>query len=252
MTKVFVHGNPETDAVWGPLFSALRARGVDDLVALSPPGFGAPAPDGWTATQDEYREWLVAELEPYGGDVDLVGHDWGAAHVFGALAARPELVRTWAGDCLGLLQPDYVWHDMAQIWQTPDAGEEMVDAMVAMTVADRAAGYEAAGMTAEAAAVLAEGLDETMGRSLLALYRSAVQPAMAEVGQRMLLTSPERGLVLVPTEDPYAGAVDPVVALAADLGASVLTLEGRGHWWMLEDPDPAAEALVAHWSDAGE
>lgn len=47
MTVVFVHGNPETSAIWGPLTAVL---GRDDVVLLSPPGFGAPLPDGFGAT----------------------------------------------------------------------------------------------------------------------------------------------------------------------------------------------------------
>ena len=42
VTVVLVHGNPETDAIWGPLVDAL---GRKDVVRLSPPGFGAPLPD---------------------------------------------------------------------------------------------------------------------------------------------------------------------------------------------------------------
>ena len=30
---------------------------------LSPPGFGAPLPDGFAATYLAYRDWLEAELE---------------------------------------------------------------------------------------------------------------------------------------------------------------------------------------------
>ena len=41
MTVVLVHGNPETDAIWGPLVEALARK---DVVRLSPPGFGAPYP----------------------------------------------------------------------------------------------------------------------------------------------------------------------------------------------------------------
>jgi pimeloyl-ACP methyl ester carboxylesterase len=41
MPKAFVHGNPETAALWEPLFAALRSQGVEDLVALSPPGLGS-------------------------------------------------------------------------------------------------------------------------------------------------------------------------------------------------------------------
>ena len=35
MTVVLVHGNPETEAIWGPLVDAL---GRDDVVRLSPAG----------------------------------------------------------------------------------------------------------------------------------------------------------------------------------------------------------------------
>ena len=88
---VFVHGNPETAAIWDPLIAAL---GRDDVVALSPPGFGAPTPDGWGATSDEYLAWLIGEVEQLDGPIDLVGHDWGGGHVqrLAATAARPDPV----------------------------------------------------------------------------------------------------------------------------------------------------------------
>ena len=60
MPVVLVHGNPETDAVWAPLVAELDRS---DVVRLSPPGWGAPIPDGWGATVEEYRRWLVGELE---------------------------------------------------------------------------------------------------------------------------------------------------------------------------------------------
>ncbi|MDT5114673.1 MAG: hypothetical protein QOE30_412, partial [Mycobacterium sp.] len=60
MTIVLVHGNPETDAIWGPLVDAL---GREDVVLLSPPGFGAPLPDSFLATYLAYRDWLEGQLE---------------------------------------------------------------------------------------------------------------------------------------------------------------------------------------------
>ena len=83
---VLVHGNPETDAVWDPLLAEL---GRDDVVCLSPPGFGA--------TVGEYRDWLVGELEAFDGPVDLVGHDWGGGHVVNVAMARPDLLRVLIG-----------------------------------------------------------------------------------------------------------------------------------------------------------
>ncbi len=86
MTVVLVHGNPETDGIWEPLVDALGAR---DVVRLSPPGFCAPVPPGWRATPTAYRDWLAAKLEALAQPVDLVGHDWGGAHVVGVAMTRP-------------------------------------------------------------------------------------------------------------------------------------------------------------------
>ena len=102
MTKVFLHGNPETSAIWDDLVAELGRGGIDDVIRLSPPGFGAPTPTGWGATRTEYARWLVGELRAIGGSLDIVAHDWGAGHVFGALALEPGLARTWATDCAGL------------------------------------------------------------------------------------------------------------------------------------------------------
>src|SRR5690348_17445976 len=55
---------------------------------------------------------------------DLIGHDWGGGHVARLAAARPDLVRSWAMDIAGTFDPAYVWHDLAQVWQTEGAGEE--------------------------------------------------------------------------------------------------------------------------------
>src|SRR5215217_2331870 len=111
MPVVFVHGNPETDAIWEPLVEAL---GRDDVTCLSPPGFGASAPDGWGATRDDYQDWLVGALAELGDPVDLVGHDWGGGHVAGVAMTRPNLLRSWCIDVAGIFHPDYVWHDLAQ------------------------------------------------------------------------------------------------------------------------------------------
>ncbi len=90
-----------------------------------------PCRDGWGATVEEYRLWLVGELEALGEPVDLVGHDWGGGHVANVAMTRPDLLRSWCSDVLGIFEPDYVWHDLAQVWQTPGAGEEAAAAMVA-------------------------------------------------------------------------------------------------------------------------
>lgn len=250
MPRAFVHGNPETSALWRALVESLSARGIDDVTLLSPPGFGAPVPTDWEPTQTHYSDWLVAELEALGGNVDLVGHDWGAGHVYGALAKRPDLLRSWAADCAGLIHPDYVWHDMAQLWQTPDAGEQAVAAMTAGSLDERTAGLVELGIRADVAAEIAAAQDDEMSRCILALYRSAAQPAMRELGLRLRSTAQRPGLVLIASEDPYAGTAEMAGDVASMLGAKTVTLEGQGHWWMFDGAQAAADALVEHWAAA--
>src|SRR6202030_780691 len=200
MTVVLVHGNPETEAIWGPLVDAL---GRDDVVCLSPPGFGAPLADDFPATYLAYGDWLEGELAQVDEPIDLVGHDWGGGHVVNAVMHRPELVRSWASDVVGLFDPDYIWHDLAQVWQTPGDGEQLVDTMMGGTVQDRAKRLAAFGVPLDVATSIAEVQGPEMGRAILLLYRSARQPAMAEAGRELGKAAARPGLSLLAAEDTY-------------------------------------------------
>jgi pimeloyl-ACP methyl ester carboxylesterase len=245
MPAVFVHGNPETPAVWEPLIAELDR---DDVLNLQLPGFGVPRPEGFAGTKEDYVDWLVAELEAIGTPVDLVGHDWGGGFVLRVACTRPDLLDTWVSDVAGLLDPEYVWHDFAQIWQTPGAGEQWVDLNVATSAQDRATLLEAVGVTPPAAATFAAAFDEEMGRCILTLYRSAAQPAMIEWGQDAEAASARPGLVVAPTEDPFTGGHDLARRVAERMGASHEPLDGLGHWWMLGDPARGARVLEEFWA----
>lgn len=245
MTLVLVNGNPETAAIWPPLMTEL---GRGDTVTLSPPGFGAPVPEGFGATYDEYVAWLIAEIEAIGEPVDLVGHDWGGNFTFRLACARPDLLRSWAVDTAGCFAPDFVFDDVpCHLWQTPDAGERAIAAWLAMAVGDRAALNESMGMTPEVARALAEALDEEMGRCILALYRSVPETVLAEWGRKATSASVRPGLVLVPVEDPHTGGEARHRLMAEKAGASVTVLSEVGHWWMVQDPAAGAAALQHFW-----
>ncbi|MEJ2531025.1 MAG: alpha/beta hydrolase [Halioglobus sp.] len=249
MPKVFVHGNPENSTLWSVLFDELGKRGVSDVVALSPPGFGAPVPEGFDATRTGYRAWLIDQLEQLGGNIDLVGHDWGALHVYGVLAERPDLLRSWAADVAGILHPDYSWHDHAQAWQTPGVGEEAVKGMFGLPPEETAELLTEFDIPLEHARALAADMNEAMGACVLTLYRSAAQPEMARLGQRLATTERRPGLVFLATEDPFTGSHAMCEAVADSLGAPICRLEGLGHWWMFAGAAAAADALVAHWAE---
>lgn len=245
MTVVLVHGNPETPAVWDPLVAEL---GRDDVVRLAPPGFGAPVPGGFTATVDGYRDWLIAEMERLDGPLDLVGHDWGGGHVINAVLARPELVRSWASDILGVFEPEYVWHDLAQAWQTPGVGEEHVAGMLGGPVETKAARMAAFGIPESVAATMAAAQDETMQACVLTLYRDAAQPAIARRGESLERLTARPGLGILATEDTFVGDGAMRRRAAARAGAQVAVLDGLGHWWMCQDPARGAAVLTEFWA----
>jgi pimeloyl-ACP methyl ester carboxylesterase len=248
VTVVLVHGNPESDAIWGPLVDAL---GREDVVRLSPPGFGAPLPEGFPATYLAYRDWLEGELEDIGEPVDLVGHDWGGGHVMNVVMHRPELVRSWVSDILGCFDPEYVWHDLARIWQTPGEGERHVDTFLGGTVEERAAMWAAAGMPPDIAASIAAAQGPEMARAILLLYRSARQPAMAEAGRALGTAAARPGLSILATEDTYVGSDAMRRQAAQRAGAQTEVLDGLGHWWMMQDPARGAAALTRFWEMLG-
>jgi pimeloyl-ACP methyl ester carboxylesterase len=234
-----VHGVPETAAVWDPVVAALG----EPVVRLSPPGFGAPVPAGWGATLEDYRTWLVGALEEIGEPVDLVGHDFGAAHVVNVARTRPDLLRSWAADVVGWFDPAYEWHALAQVWQTPGAGEESVASLVASS--DRAELLASFGVPRQVADVLAPGIDEALGGCVPPLYRSAldldtaIEPAAARPG-----------LALLPTDDDGVGDMAMRRRSAARAGAEVAVLEGVDHWWTLTAPAQVAAALRDFWNRA--
>lgn len=252
MPKVFIHGVPETSAIWGSLVDELKQRGVEDIVLLSPPGFGAATPPNWQPTRENYSKWLINELEKLDGDIDLVAHDWGAGHACSILANKPELLHSWAMDCAGLLHADYIWHDMAQAWQTPKVGEEALKGLLGGSIDDRSAILQSLGLPVDIAEQVAGEQDAEMGRCILGLYRSAAQPVMRELGHIIMATTQAPGLVIIATEDDYAGTPESATQVATAVGANIVTLEGLNHWWMFDGAAKVAEALIKHWKAASQ
>ena len=243
MPAVLVHGVPDTPELWDPVRARLERT---DVVTPNLPGFGVALPERFSPTKERYVAWLVDELEAIGGPIDLVGHDWGSILVQRAAAVRPDLIRTLAFGA-GPIDDEYEWHDMAKIWQTPGAGEEMVDAFAAMSVEERRRGSRGASGLRDLAEIEAPHIDETMGRCILGLYRSAVDVG-AEWQPDVEAMPKLPALVLWGRDDPF---VTPRFGerAAARLDATLEMLP-CGHWWPWERPDETAAALERLWSSA--
>jgi pimeloyl-ACP methyl ester carboxylesterase len=204
-------------------------------------GLWLSPPERFRRDKDEYAEWLINQLQRLGEPVDLVGHDWGALLVQRAVSLRPDLIRTWAcGD--GPVDREYVWHDMAQQWQTPGVGEAIMAAMSGDALAE---GLVAGGVPAEDATAVAAHVDDRMKACILGLYRSAVRVGEEWEDDVARITRP--ALILWSREDPYVAARF-AERLAARVRGELHFFEGCGHWWPLERPAEAAAALERFWS----
>jgi pimeloyl-ACP methyl ester carboxylesterase len=245
MTTVFVHGVPETAALW----DGVRKQIARDSIAVSLPGFGGPRPAGFTATKDAYTEWLVGELDAIGEPVDLVGHDWGGIITVRVATAFGDRVKSWVTDAANIFHEKYEWHEFAKTWQTPEAGEASMAAMRGLSAEEGVALLVGIGVPESGAQTMWEAGDEAMDQCILDLYRSAVPNAHADWGAAV---GPTRapGLVLTATDDGFGNeALSNDMALR--LGARTGKLHNLGHWWALQDPEHAASVLEGFWASAG-
>ena len=234
---VFVHGVPETAALWDKLRSCLDLEST----ALSMPGFGCARPYGFGATKDDYVNWLVGELGKFDEPVDLVGHDWGAGLTYRVATAHGELLRSWSADVASIMHPTSAWHAVARIWQTPGDGEQFFADQEAIPLEDRGALFETLGIGRDDAQAMARAMDATMGTCILDLYRSAMPNCYADWGRDCGPTAAP-GLVICPSEDPFTDETKSL-EVAAMLGAHQQTLAGLGHWWPLQDPAAGAQVI---------
>lgn len=244
---VFVHGVPDTPALWDPLIAALGLK-PGDWLAPALPGFGTAVPAGFTCTKDAYADWLIAELEKAagkaGGPVHLVGHDWGALLVLRAACLRPDLIASW---CVtnAVIDPEYRGHQNARIWATPVLGE-----LSMLAIRNRArieTALVAGGMPATLAKVEVPHIDKTMRQSILKLYRSADGLIFKGPWVDDLAKLPRKGQI-------FWGATDIFVQLAVaerfarQRDFPLHVEQGAGHWACHERADPFASVLKAHWS----
>src|SRR5438034_885262 len=209
MPVVFVHGVPDTWRVWRALIGRLHRA---DVVTLSLPGFGCEVPAGFDCSKEAYCDWLMREVDNVDGPVDLVAHDWGAILALRVASLEPTLLRTWAVGGAPL-DPEYEWHKVAKLWQTPEVGEQVMEKVTPETLA---AGLVAAGVPAADATEAARHVDATMKRSILALYRSGVrvgaewEHGLARVGARGVVPGPGGAAIRQALSDlPVRFAVNP-------------------------------------------
>jgi pimeloyl-ACP methyl ester carboxylesterase len=239
MPALLVHGNPDTAREWDRVIENLGSYG-DEVVAADLPGFAEPAPEGFGCTKEEYVDWIAGRCRELGGNVDLVGHDWGSLLVQRVASIHGDLLASVT--CGGAaVDTEYEWHPLAQVWQTPGEGER----------------YMAEELTDEFGiehlvenGVPREDAERNMWRrphgkdTILKLYRSAVH--IGKEWQPDLEQQQVPAMVIWGREDPYV-PLQFGERLAERMRAELVVLE-CGHWWPFEKPGETAEALLRHWA----
>jgi pimeloyl-ACP methyl ester carboxylesterase len=240
---VFVHGVPDTPALWRPLISELALQ-ANAFIAPALPGFSRPIPEGFSGSKDAFVAWLIGEMENASEPVDLVGHDWGALLVLRAACLRPDLVSSW---CVtnAVIDADYRGHRTARAWATPLLGELTMLAMRDKVRLER--GLLAGGMPASLANEEVQHIDKTMRQSILKLYRSADGLRFRGDWIDDLAKLPPRGHLFWGETDPF---VDLSVAkrFSRERNVPLHIADGAGHWACHERADVFATVLNAHWS----
>ncbi len=244
--KFFLHGVPDSPAIWGPLLAELD---LGDVPVATPalPGFAGLLPAGFAATKEAYADWAIGEVERLAaahGPADLVGHDWGAIIVQRVAMLRPDLVRSWVLSN-AVIDPDYRGHRVARIWNTPVLGELFMAVSgpkkLQQSLVEQ--GVPAAVATEEAV----QWVSKDKRRAILKLYRSANGLNFGVDWAQGLDTLNGPGALVWGEGDPY---VDLSVAerAAQRHGVALHKIAGAGHWAIAERPGEVAAVLKAFWA----
>jgi pimeloyl-ACP methyl ester carboxylesterase len=241
MPTLYLHGIPTSSDDW-PEFLARTGGIAPDLI-----GFGRSAKGGHLdyslAGLAGFVERLLEHLGVH--EVQVVGHDWGAAVGLALAERNPGRVRR-----LVLCNPPPASHDdwprILNWWRARGVGELVMGAIPKRLLARelrrgsvRADAWPDARITA-----VWDQFDQGTQRAILRLLRSAGDDVIGGGGSRPLLLDDGGGgcraittTVLWGEEDPwYPPAV--ADAYAAGLpGATVERIAGAGHWPWLDRPE---------------
>jgi pimeloyl-ACP methyl ester carboxylesterase len=228
---LYVHGVPTSSDDWLPFLAETGGLAPDLL------GFGRSGKGG----QNDYSAEGIASfverfLELVGVErVKLVVHDWGAAALLWAARNPARVERLVVCNAVPLL-PGYRWHWVARTWRLPLAGE-MAMGLTFKPTMRRVLKPAFAGPVPPAFVDAAwSHFDQGTQRSILRLYRSAPEDALARAGSALShLSAP--ALVVWGACDPYIPArfAEEYAKRLSDTRVEVVS--GAGHWPWLDRPE---------------
>lgn len=244
--KLFIHGVPDTPAVWAPLIAALNGISPEHIHTPALPGFTAPPPQGFVPDKEAYTDWLIRHirtLHENHGPIDIVGHDWGALLTLRAASLHPELIHSWTVSG-AVIHPAYRGHITARRWSTPLLGE-LVMMLTSPALIRKELIKE--GLPKEIAAEEASHWNKPKRQCILGLYRSAKGLRFTGDWVSDLRNLPAKGLVLWGAGDPYVEA-HYGESFAKAQNVPFYVEDTSGHWMIAQTPAFAARYLNALWA----
>jgi pimeloyl-ACP methyl ester carboxylesterase len=248
--KLYLHGIPTSSDDWSAFLA--RAGGIaPDLL-----GFGRSGKGGHL---DYSLPGLATFVERFLGhlgveEVQLVGHDWGAALALAFAERNPARVRRLVlCNAPPLLEASAQWPRIIRMWRTPGLGELVMGATTKRLLARmlrRGATRADAWPEARVAAVWSQ-FDQGTQRAILRLVRSARENMFGSAGPppgspppahppppaAPPWAPPGAALIVWGQEDPWYPATLADGYAARLPGAHVERVPGAGHWPWLDRPE---------------
>lgn len=239
---VFVHGNPGPADDWRELLT--RAGELGRAIAPDMPGYGrADKPKDFSYSVDGYARHLAALLDQLGiTRAHIVAHDFGGPWALAWATRYPDAFASATLINTGVLT-GYRWHRYARIWRTPGLGE-VFQATTTRPAFRLLLGRENPGLTRDQIDRIYDASRSwATKRAVLKLYRATPEAQLARPAAA--LRSLDRpALVIWGAKDAYLPREQAERQSQAFPSAQIETLDGHGHWVMLEDPGRVASLVI--------
>ena len=228
-TPLYLHGIPTSSDDWID-FLARTGGLAPDLI-----GFGRSAKgghldfsvDGLTDFVEDFLSQVVVD------EVEIVGHDWGAAVALKLARRHPDRVRQLVLINAPALVAGSKWPRVVRWWQTRGVGEMLMGATTRHALARtlRRGSVEAGAWPRARIDTVWDQFDQGTQRAILRLVRSA-EENMIDVGD----TAPPVTLIWGEADPWYPPALADAYADALP-GAQVQRIDRAGHWPWLDRPE---------------
>ncbi|MEO8845563.1 MAG: alpha/beta fold hydrolase [Kofleriaceae bacterium] len=231
---IFLHGNPDTHAVWNTTIAALP-----HLRCLAPdlPGFGkSSAPVDHDLSLEAQGAFVLGiadalELER----VHVVVHDIGGNYGLAFASLHPQRVASLT-IFNTIWSPNYRWHFWGRVWRTRGLGEVAMKLTIRPLFINQIRRGSPA-MPRDYAVHAYGELTPATRRHVLRYYR-AMSPAEWQGWDTKLRAAKLPTQVIWGDQDPFIPAT-----FADGFGVPARHLP-HGHWLMVEDPELAAGAIA--------